>query len=429
MPGHSFPLHVLCFVSTTLEDMLFLCRVWRANPNFASYKYQEINKASKGAVQALLSNPLAKSKTSDRGDWVACEKVHGSNFGVVLETENGKDIVKFSKRSGFLRTNEDFFGYQCLIPEFDKQIHQTRSTLEEHLGNKIEAVLLNGELFGGKYDHPAVKPERQACLVEGREIVANPPQKDDFPQYTPRLSFYAFDLKFKLRSDDPSWTMCTFDQASDVFRKVDGLVYSKPLRRGDLEDVIALPEEFQTTIPALLGLGDYPLENNWAEGYVVRHVLHGTPGFQSGQVSTMLKVKAVFFQELRHKDQEFKRELEDVRKLLQLVLPDPEAVLAKSDFDFWLAVKNRISQSRIQGLVSKLGPDPIRNGEISFKDFSRRLAGDALKDALKEVATAEQANTSIAARRTIAQYCEFESRVVVAQFWKGLITRGEVTAK
>jgi RNA-editing ligase len=382
------------------------------NP-FAAYR--EIGNASRGKVEMMRKAP--------KDDWIACEKVHGSNFGIyMLLDTSGKPRFSYSKRSGMLRPDEDFFGYQCLAPELEKHIAHARERLSEILGMGVSGVLLNGELFGGKYTHPQVPPSKQIARVGNRDTPIQAPQKDDFPQYTPNLSFYAFDLKYKVKRDD-SWVLCTFDTMTSVCEKIPNLLYSKPVVRGKLDSILAFDvENFQTTIPAQLGLGDYPLVNNWAEGLVVRNVGFGSPGMDD----LMFKWKASKFQEIRHKDQIFEDPLAAARaialKKVGAQLPRAETVFPKKEqCDALQLLLDHIVKTRLDNLISKIGPEPLLKGEETPVSLAKLLAKDALKDFLKEKADYSIVNMPLVYRREMSLRCLFEARLLVNKEWDGIL--------
>ncbi|CCD12755.1 hypothetical protein, unlikely [Trypanosoma congolense IL3000] len=78
--------------------------------------YIEIDLPSESRIQQLHKSGLGGQ------EWVACEKVHGTNFGIYLINNGDHETVRFAKRSGIMDPNENFFGYHILIDEFTAQI-------------------------------------------------------------------------------------------------------------------------------------------------------------------------------------------------------------------------------------------------------------------------------------------------------------------
>ncbi|EPY29391.1 RNA-editing ligase [Angomonas deanei] len=232
-------------------------------------------------------------------EWIATEKVHGANFS--LYSIAGQSNLQFAKRSGMLPRSEHFFGYHLLIPELTERMGRCRELLAQSLNEQPHVVVVNGELFGGKYDHPQVPTRRTTVLVDGKQRTAGAVQTDAFPQYSPDLHFYAFDMQYKIAPYAPTFTRLTYDAALRIFEQVPGLLYAKPILRGPLYKILAFNvDKFQTTIPAQLGLGNYPLQDNWAEGIVVRHARRGEPLFDKthSKAETLFKIKSTAFQEI-----------------------------------------------------------------------------------------------------------------------------------
>ena len=49
--------------------------------------------------------------------WIATEKIHGTNFQVVIES----DGISYAKRSGILSWEENFFGYQAVVKTYQSR--------------------------------------------------------------------------------------------------------------------------------------------------------------------------------------------------------------------------------------------------------------------------------------------------------------------
>lgn len=132
-------------------------------------------------------------------------------------------------------------------------------------------------------------------MVGGRPRHITAVQTDPFPQYSPNLHFYAFDIKYTMEPQSP-YRLLTYDEALSIFEAIPDLLHAKAIIRGPMSKVAAFDvEHFETTIPPLVGMGNYPLKGNWAEGLVVKHCRRGEPGFDvKGQ--TILKFKCTAFQ-------------------------------------------------------------------------------------------------------------------------------------
>ncbi|KAG5480779.1 hypothetical protein CUR178_05914 [Leishmania enriettii] len=381
-------------------------------------RYSEIENAHSRRLEALKNSGLFHD------EWIATEKVHGANFGI-YSTEHGKTI-QYAKRSGIMPPHEHFFGYHILIPELARYARQGRELLAEQLGASPSTVIINGELFGGKYDHPSVPKRRQSVMVAGRPRAITAVQNNAFPQYSPDLHFYAFDIKYRMTEEESYRTM-TYDQALTIFEKIPGLLYAKAIIRGPLSKVAAFDvEHFVTTIPPLVGMGDYPLKGNWSEGLVVKHCRRGEPGFDAKGL-TLMKFKCTAFQEISTDRRQGPRvdEMEEVRRQSILVsgvqLPDMESVIRDPKVrQATQLLLDHVCENRLQSVLSKIGTDPFEAQSITPTELSTLLAKDALKDFLKE-ADAMIVNTPLLVRREMTRYVLFEARKYVASRWKDVV--------
>jgi RNA-editing ligase len=385
-------------------------------------KYAEMDNATLSRVQPLRT---------DTDEWIATEKVHGANFGVYV-TKYGQGL-RFAKRTAFLGESENFFGYHCLIPEMRTHALAVRELVGKKLGKDVETLIVNGELFGGKYQHTEVKRSNQSFQLRGALRGVSSVQKEQFPQYTPDLAFYAFDIKYRLEPDLPPASM-TFDDASEIFAQVPGLLYQRALIRGPLDKILAFNvETFTTTVPGLMGgtLAKHYIRNNWSEGIVARHAKRGVQEME-GKTS-IIKIKCTAFQELK-KDRNTSKALADPMADARAMaiervgpqLPVPSAVLPTKALEEACAhLVDHVCQSRLNNLVSKEGPDTLR--AMSPDQVAKMLAQDCLKDFLKE-AKPDVVNMPILYRRELARYVLAESRKYVTKHWESVVTPAEASS-
>jgi RNA-editing ligase len=348
-------------------------------------KYAEMDNATLGRVQPLRT---------DTDEWIATEKVHGANFGVYV-TKYGKGL-RFAKRTAYLGESENFFGYHALIPEMRTHALAIRELVNKKVGKEVESVIINGELFGGKYQHTEVPRSAQTFQLRGALRSVSQVQKESFPQYTPDLAFYAFDIKYRVDPALPAVVM-TFDDAYEIFQQVPGLLYQRVLMRGPLDKILAFNvETFTTTVPGLMGgkMANAYIRNNWSEGIVARHAKRGTQELE-GRTS-IIKIKCTAFQELkkdRNSNKAIADPMADARAMaIERVgpqLPQPSAVLPTKELeDACQLLTDHVCDSRLSNLASKHGPDALR--AMSPDKVANLLAQDCLKDFLKDapVATA-----------------------------------------
>jgi len=389
--------------------------------------YTEIDLPSESRIAAIHKGGIGND------DWIAIEKVHGTNFGIYLIDEKS---VRFAKRSGIMDPNENFFGYHVLADEFSAQVRIVCDLLKQKYGlGRLGRLVVNGELFGATYKHPLVPKSTKWCVmpngkkfpISGVEI-----QSDPFPQYSPELHFFCFDIKYSVTGAEQDFVMLPYDEFVDIASKVPGLLFGKPIVRGTLDRCLAFDvENFITPLPALLGLGNYALEGNLAEGLVIRHARRGDPEIESKGVSTIIKLRCSAFMELRHpgKQKELKETfLDTVRaaavKKSGTIVAIPDTMLPTIEASANALLLNHVSTGRLANVMSKIGREPLLTGQYTAVDVGLLLAKDALKDFLKDVEPAVL-NTSIVFRKHLITNCYHESVQLVQSKWADLIKQAK----
>jgi len=233
-------------------------------------KYEKMVEDS-GAVGAAAGSGPSNA-------YIVTEKVHGANFCIIAcFCQDDNMSVQFAKRTAILGgvdDAEDF--YSCRSAGLLRDLAPCGEAVLRRLaaassGENVLAVHIYGELFGGSYPHPDVEKR------PGME----PVQVGIW--YAPDLRFMAFDVALETETGR---TYIGFDLARDTCLGC-GLLFAEPLLRGSLAECLDFNIEFESTIPARLGLP--PLlagaEKNLAEGVVVR------PRTEPANVST-LKVRS-----------------------------------------------------------------------------------------------------------------------------------------
>ena len=227
-------------------------------------------------------------------EWVATEKVHGSNMLVLCD---GKSVLRCAKRTGLLKLadNEAFFYFAHVISPLEGLL-QRLATMVMASRPDVTLVSVAGELAGGEYAHPEVAVDLRGTRVQNGV------------QYAPFNFFYAFDIAVQRKHDGEKvvvgdddgtkaevWEYLPYDESAALFTAV-GLLHAQPLCRGTLADVIMFSEEFQSTIPGLLGLPQ--IGNNFAEGLVLRPAASEiTTPESDGRRRVMIKRKHPDFKE------------------------------------------------------------------------------------------------------------------------------------
>lgn len=178
-----------------------------------------------------------------RVPWVVTEKIHGANFCLVT---NGLE-VRAASRKAYLDEDDEFFGYRVVLEKYRKAVLALAAERAP-----IELLFVYGELFGGAYPHPDVPPNPNAQPVQSGVY------------YSPNLEFCAFDVGV-LEQDE--LRLLDYEIATQALGRV-GIPFAKPLFIGRYDAASMVSHDFDTTVPAQLGLP--PLAGNRAEGIVLK---------------------------------------------------------------------------------------------------------------------------------------------------------------
>lgn len=272
----------------------------------------------------------------DRGEWRVSEKIHGASaqFGI-----NDTELL-FGKRTSWCTIGDGFYNWHSV---YDKYKDNIKALYEElKVTHSATEVVIYGEIFGGRFDHPSVPKVNGASVVQ-KGI-----------DYCPWNDFYAFDLKINGR-------IINDDEACALFKKF-GIFHSEPLFVGTFAECMAYSNEFDSVIPERLGLPK--LSPNICEGVVLRP---NEPRFFGSGVRCIIKNKNDKWAE--------KAKGSKAPKVPEEVVPLSE------DAEFCLdTLFGYVSENRLKNLLSKIGP-------ITNKDFGKILGGlikDTFEDFLKD---------------------------------------------
>lgn len=260
------------------------------------------------------------------GEWVATEKVHGSNFS--FTTDGAR--VDFAKRTG--RIKKTYFKKWQERAELKKEkVLQTFAYVKKQ-NPEMKKLQIICEFFGGKYPHDDVESITDIQFVQ-KEV-----------WYCPDYEFFGFGIAI---NDE----FCSFEKSRNIL-KANGWLVADILVKGTYEEVFAFEvEDFQTTIPEKLGLP--PISDNWAEGIVLNEV----------RSTNRVKKKSYRFSELKQN-----------RKFDKLVLPKGNGF--EEELEKALCYLN---SSRLDAVVSKFGRDYVIH-EMNTCALVGLLLEDALQD-------------------------------------------------
>ena len=204
------------------------------------------------------------------------EKIHGANFAIYISNEH----IQFASRSNLLGEGASFYNLQSIAPELKakaQKLFDYHKAVNAGLDFSEYTLVVHGELFGGSY--PGM-PKTQKMV-----------QKGVF--YTNKLGFAVFDIgsispnrskstESSSSSDEhmkPSYLL--FDQCEmwDLANHA-GFVTLPLLEFGTLEKCLKYSNEFNSGIPAILGMPELD-KPNICEGVVItptipRFLMNGT---------------------------------------------------------------------------------------------------------------------------------------------------------
>lgn len=295
------------------------------------------------------------SQGQSGGEWVVTEKIHGANFSFWI-TENG---IQCASRNGMLEEGNIFFNYHDVRDRHAEslmKIYNHQKTLVESTGNIFHGITVYGEMFGGSYPHPEVERTFMAMRV----------QKGVF--YHPGNCFAAFDitLHFERTTENKMVHMVlNHDLVYELCTEYE-LPHVPVLFLGTFQECLEYPNEFQSHVPAMLGL---PLiEDNICEGVVIRPV---QPKFYWRGGRIILKNKNAKWSE-KAKKQKTSKDENSANKF--------EFELSEDAVQMQDEILAYVTENRLKNVLSKME-------KITDKDFGRIVGlmnRDVIEDFLKD---------------------------------------------
>ncbi|MEW5859631.1 MAG: RNA ligase family protein [Cyanobacteriota bacterium] len=210
--------------------------------------------------------------------WVVTEKIHGANFCIITDGSE----VRFAKRKELLQPDEDFFGHQSLQIKLAQQVKDIFQILQAERPQTF-IVSVYGELFGGEYPHSDVAAVPNVQAVQTGIY------------YSPKIEFCAFDIAVEENSRAAKRDYIDYEKALKIFQQV-GMLRAESLFTGKYEQALGQNIEFDSTIPALLGLPKL-LFSNKAEGIVIKPVKSIYIDTPKGRIRPIIKRKITEFSE------------------------------------------------------------------------------------------------------------------------------------
>lgn len=271
--------------------------------------------------------------------FVVQEKVHGSNCSFLCDGEQ----IQFAKRTAVVADGEDFYQWQEMVDRYRERILKVYQMIKASFSD-LQSIIIYGEMFGGAYPHKEVKRIGAMSAI----------QKGVY--YCPGHDFYGFDIY--VYTPDEAFYL-DVDTANRIFAEA-GFLYAETLFEGTLDECLAYPNAFPSTLYKHFGLPE--IEDNICEGVVIRPK---EPLYIPNGARIIIKSKNARFAE--------KKGVKHEPKTPRLIADEVAELFTLAD-DYFTA-------QRLDNVKSHIG-------EVSFpKDLGRvsgLLAKDALEDFLKE---------------------------------------------
>ena len=267
-------------------------------------------------------------------EYIVQEKIHGANFSFWIDEAK----IKCGKRSGFIGEEGSFNNFQSVLKKHYQDLRLLYSFLATSRGAKEVAIF--GEIYGGHYPHQDVEAIAGMKKVQGEVY------------YRPDVAFVGFDMMVDgiyLDVDDMNSLMVQFN-----------LPYAETLFRGSLEDALKYSNEFEPTIPKLLGFPS--IKDNICEGVVIRPT----------QTTYIYDGCRVIIKNKNDKFKENDAEPKDFKDKDKKLTDEATAVVQE--------LSTYISENRLRNVLSKIGP-------VTQKDFGKILGfynKDILEDFMKD---------------------------------------------
>lgn len=290
-------------------------------------------------IEKLYTNGLTT------GVWVAREKIHGTNFSLIIERDN----VTCAKRTGPILPAEDFYGYEIVLKKYDKAIKAVQELMH---ADRAVSYQVFGEFAGG-----------------GIQKGVDYGEKD----------FYVFDILINTESGDNTYLT---DYEMQDFCNEFGFKMAPMLGRGTFDALIMIPNDLDSVLAAYNATASEDLVeanncvfdanvigDNTAEGYVLKPCF---PKWLPNGTRVAIKCKNSKFSEKKKSDKPIKAKVE----------------LSEADNKLLGILACYVTLNRVNNVISKIG-------EIGPKDFGKVMGltvQDILEETFREGITLTQAD-------------------------------------
>jgi Rnl2 family RNA ligase len=327
-------------------------------------KYNSIeNSYQEDFIKSIIDQNL------NGGDFVVQEKVHGANLSFITD---GNEII-CAKRTELINQEEPFYNYQAVKKKHEKNIIDVFNNIKEKFEN-VKFITIFGELIGGQYPHIDIEKNKLATFVQ-RGIY-----------YSPDNEFYAFDIMIN------NEYYLDIELINKIFEE-NNFLYAKTLFKGNLDDCLKHPNEFESKIPEWLALPK--LDRNICEGIVIKPL-----EARFLQIGSRVIIK--------NKNEKWSENKMFVDKNL---LSEFSGELSEEGNELKEEIYKMITLNRLNNIISKIG-------QVTKKDYGKLLgmfSKDILEDFNKNFAdkfdALEKGETKF-----IKKFLNTEAGILVADF-------------
>ena len=179
-------------------------------------------------------------------EWIATEKIHGTNYSFLLNKKN-KEVIP-CKRTSILESDSNFYNHNNIFNKYKGDIIILFDILSNIYPNLLQ-IQVYGELFGGLYNG---KTSSNSVVIQKKM------------NYNIENDFLAFDIKITLLNNS---FYLDWDDFIDILSKTN-IKHVPIIKRGSLESLMTLNPKFESVVYKIYNLPE--LKQNYAEGYVIK---------------------------------------------------------------------------------------------------------------------------------------------------------------
>lgn len=285
-------------------------------------------------------NDKYMSKIDKNAIYVVTEKIHGSNFSVIINS-NG---IKYATKDGVLESDKYFYNYIYTMKNLEDVYTKVYNYLKSEYN--CDTVQIIGEFAGGGYPHP----ETEHLFDKNYKLVQNEVFYASFNFH------YIFDIMIDGEYID-------YVKLQKICSDFD-LLYSFPLFMGTLDECLALDINVNSNLANIL-MSDYPIHPNIKEGNVIR------PLFETKLPNGDRVI-------IKHKNEKFS----EISKEIDTVLLSK----IKGDFmdthveELFLEISKYVTINRLNNVLSHLDEKQKSNINLVLGKFASDVVKDFSKD-------------------------------------------------